>query len=223
MICKTIKFVELSIALLSEKIDNIIFDLGNVILDIDYLSTIKAFEKIGIENASILYSKSSQKKIFDQLETGKITKEDFILEIQKIIPKASKSEIINAWNAIIKDLPESRIDILKKLKDKFSIFLLSNTNSIHIDYIVKKIGERKYDEFYNLFDKVYYSHEVKLRKPDPNIFKLVINENNLKIKNTLFIDDSIQHINSAKKLGLQTYHLNNSIESLETIFPDIIQ
>lgn len=206
-----------------KKIDNIIFDLGNVILDIDYLSTIKAFEKIGIENASILYSKSSQTKIFDQLETGKITKEDFILEIQKIISKASKSEIINAWNAIIKDLPESRIDILKKLKDKFSIFLLSNTNSIHIDYIVKKIGERKYDEFYNLFDKVYYSHEVKLRKPDPNIFKLVINENNLKIKNTLFIDDSIQHINSAKKLGLQTYHLNNSIESLETIFPDIIQ
>lgn len=206
-----------------KKIDNIIFDLGNVILDIDYQSTIKAFEKIGIENASILYSKSSQTKIFDQLETGKITKEDFILEIQKIIPKASKSEIINAWNAIIKDLPESRIDILKNLKDKFSIFLLSNTNSIHIDYIVKKIGERKYDEFYNLFDKVYYSHEVKLRKPDPNIFKLVINENNLKIKNTLFIDDSIQHINSAKKLGLQTYHLNNSIESLETIFPDIIQ
>jgi putative hydrolase of the HAD superfamily len=206
-----------------KKIDNIIFDLGNVILDIDYQSTIKAFEKIGIENASILYSKSSQTKIFDQLETGKITKEDFNLKIHKIIPKASKSEIINAWNAIIKDLPESRIDILKNLKDKFSIFLLSNTNSIHIDYIVKKIGGEKYDEFYNLFDKVYYSHEVKLRTPDPDIFKLVINENNLKIKNTLFIDDSIQHINSAKKLGLQTYHLNNSIESLETIFPDIIQ
>ena len=206
-----------------KKIHNIIFDLGNVILNIDYQSTIKAFEKIGTENASILYSKSSQTKIFDQLETGKITKEDFILEIQKIIPKASKCKIINAWNAIIKDLPESRIDILKNLKDKFSIFLLSNTNSIHIDYIVKKIGGEKYDEFYNLFDKVYYSHEVKLRKPDPNIFKLVINENNLKIKNTFFIDDSIQHINSAKKLGLQTYHLNNSIESLETIFPDIIQ
>ena len=207
-----------------KKIDNIIFDLGNVILDIDYQSTIKAFEKIGIENASILYSKSSQTKIFDQLETGKITKEDFILEIRKIIPKASKSEIINAWNAIIKDLPNSRIDILKNLrKNKFSIFLLSNTNSIHIDYIVRKIGRGKYDEFYDLFDKIYYSHQVKLRKPDPNIFKLVINENNLKIKNTLFIDDSIQHIDSAKKLGLQTYHLNNSIESLETIFPDIIQ
>ena len=206
-----------------KKIDNIIFDLGNVILNIDYQSTIKAFEKIGIENAKILYSKSSQTKIFDQLETGKITKKDFILEIQKIIPKASKSEIINACNAIIKDLPNSRIDILKNLKNKFSIFLLSNTNSIHINYILKKIGKNKYDEFYNLFDKVYYSHQVKLRKPDPNIFKLVINENNLKIKNTLFIDDSIQHINSAKKLGLQTYHLNNSMESLETIFPDIIQ
>ena len=206
-----------------KKIDNIIFDLGNVILNIDYQSTIKAFEKIGIKNAKNLYSKSSQTKIFDQLETGEITKEEFLLEMRKIIPQASKSEIINAWNAIIKDLPKSRIDILKNLKDKFSIFLLSNTNSIHIDYIFKKIGGGEYDEFYNLFDKVYYSHEVKLRKPDPNIFKLVINENNLKIKNTLFIDDSIQHINSAKKLGLQTYHLNNSMESLETIFPDIIQ
>ena len=98
-----------------KKIDNIIFDLGNVILNIDYQSTIKAFKKIGIKNAKILYSKSSQTKIFDQLETGKITKEDFILEIQKIIPQASKSEVINAWNAIIKDLPKSRVDILNAL------------------------------------------------------------------------------------------------------------
>jgi len=205
-----------------KNIDNIIFDLGNVILNIDYQNTIDAFKKIGVPNASIFYSKSSQLNIFNQLETGHISKQNFILEIQKIVPKASASQIINAWNAILQDLPNERLEILKNIKDKFSIFLLSNTNSIHIEKIIDILGEKKYEEFYNLFEKVYYSHEVKLRKPNSDIFKLVIKENCLSIKNTLFIDDSIQHIESAKKIGLKTYHLDGH-ETLESIFPDIIQ
>ena len=205
-----------------KNIDNIIFDLGNVILNIDYQNTIDAFEKIGVPDASIFYSKSAQLNIFNQLETGRISKQNFILEIQKFVPKASSSQIINAWNAILQDLPNERLEILKNIKDKFSIFLLSNTNTIHIEKIIDKLGEKKYEEFYNLFNKVYYSHEVKLRKPNPDIFKLVIKENCLSIKNTLFIDDSIQHIESAKKIGLKTYHLDGN-ETLESIFPDIIQ
>ena len=205
-----------------KNIDNIIFDLGNVILNIDYQNTIDAFEKIGVPDASIFYSKSSQLNIFNQLETGRISKQNFILEIQKFVPKASATQIINAWNAILQDLPNERIEILKNIKDKFSIFLLSNTNTIHIEKIIDKLGEKKYAEFYNLFDKVYYSHEVKLRKPNADIFKLVIKENCLSIKNTLFIDDSIQHIESAKKIGLKTYHLDGN-KTLESIFPDIIQ
>jgi FMN phosphatase YigB (HAD superfamily) len=205
-----------------KNIDNIIFDLGNVILNIDYQNTIDAFKKIGVPNASSFYSKSSQLNIFNQLETGHISKQNFILEIQKIVPKASASQIINAWNAILQDLPNERLEILKNIKDKFSIFLLSNTNSIHIEKIINKLGEKKYEEFYNLFEKVYYSHEVKLRKPNSDIFKLVIKENCLSIKNTLFIDDSIQHIESAKKIGLKTYHLDGN-KTLESIFPDIIQ
>ena len=205
-----------------KNIDNIIFDLGNVILNIDYQNTIDAFKKIGVPNASSFYSKSSQLNIFNQLETGHISKQNFILEIQKIVPKASASQIINAWNAILQDLPNERLEILKNIKDKFSIFLLSNTNSIHIEKIINKLGEKKYEEFYNLFEKVYYSHEVKLRKPNADIFKLVIKENCLSIKNTLFIDDSIQHIESAKKIGLKTYHLDGN-KTLESIFPDIIQ
>jgi putative hydrolase of the HAD superfamily len=205
-----------------KNIDNIIFDLGNVILNIDYQNTIDAFKKIGVPNASSFYSKSSQLNIFNQLETGHISKQNFILEIQKITPKASASQIINAWNAILQDLPNERLEILKNLKDKFSIFLLSNTNSIHIEKIIDILGEKKYEEFYNLFEKVYYSHQVKLRKPNSDIFKLVIKENCLSIKNTLFIDDSIQHIESAKKIGLKTYHLDGN-KTLESIFPDIIQ
>ena len=205
-----------------KNIDNIIFDLGNVILNIDYQNTIDAFEKIGVPNASSFYSKSSQLNIFNQLETGHISNQNFVLEIQKIVPKASASQIINAWNAILQDLPNERLEILKNIKDRFSIFLLSNTNSIHVEKIIDKLGEKKYEEFYNLFKKVYYSHQVNLRKPNADIFKLVIKENCLSIKNTLFIDDSIQHIESAKKIGLQTYHLDGN-ETLESIFPDIIQ
>ena len=204
-----------------KNIDNIIFDLGNVILNIDYQNTIDAFEKIGVINASSFYSKSSQLNIFSQLETGRISKHDFVLEIQKFAPKASATQIINAWNAILQDLPDERLEVLKKIKDKFSIFLLSNTNSIHIEKIINNLGVKKYEEFYNLFDKVYYSHEIKLRKPNADIFRLVIKENNLSIKKTLFIDDSIQHIESAKRIGLKTYHLDGK-ETMESIFPDII-
>ena len=204
-----------------KNIDNIIFDLGNVILNIDYQNTIDAFEKIGVINASSFYSKSSQLNIFSQLETGRISKHDFVLEIQKFAPKASSTQIINAWNAILQDLPNERLDILKKIKDKFSIFLLSNTNSIHVEKIIDNLGVKKYEEFYNLFDKVYYSHEIKLRKPNADVFRLVIKENNLSIKKTLFIDDSIQHIESAKRIGLKTYHLDGK-ETMESIFPDII-
>ena len=204
-----------------KNIDNIIFDLGNVILNIDYQNTIDAFEKIGVMDASNFYSKSSQLNIFNQLETGHISKQDFVFEIQKFAPKASSTQIINAWNAILQDLPDERLKVLKKIKDKFTIFLLSNTNSIHIEKIIDNLGVKKYKEFYNLFDKVYYSHEIKLRKPNSDIFRLVIKENNLSIKNTLFIDDSIQHIESAKKIGLKTYHLDGK-ETMESIFSDII-
>jgi FMN phosphatase YigB (HAD superfamily) len=204
-----------------KNIDNIIFDLGNVILNIDYQNTIDAFEKIGVIDASSFYSKSSQLNIFSQLETGRVSKQDFVLEIQKFAPKASARQIINAWNAILQDLPNERLEVLKKIKDKFKIFLLSNTNSIHIEKIIDNLGVKKYKEFYNLFDKVYYSHEIKLRKPNSDIFRLVIKENNLSIKNTLFIDDSIQHIESAKTIGLKTYHLDGE-ETMESIFPDII-
>ena len=204
-----------------KKIENIIFDLGNVILNIDYKKPIQKFIKLGLSDAANLYSKSSQIKTFDLLETGKISEQEFISEIQKLIPNATSEEIILSWNAILGDLPESRILLLQKLKDNFSLYLLSNTNCIHIKEIKRQLGKKEYAIFYNIFSKVYYSHEVGMRKPNPNIFNLILNENNLDQKKTLFIDDSIQHIESAKNIGLQTHHLLKS-ESIESIFPDII-
>lgn len=205
-----------------KNIKHIIFDLGNVILNIEYQKTIDEFNKIGIQDASIFYSQSIQKEIFNLLETGKISEFDFIIEVNKLCPKASHKQILKAWNALILDLPEKRLSLINKLKSSFSIYLLSNTNAIHINEIIKKIGVKKYNRFYSLFKKVYYSHEIGLRKPNPEAFNIILKENNLNTSEVLFIDDSIQHIKSAKQLGIKTYHLTKD-ESIETIFPDIVQ
>jgi putative hydrolase of the HAD superfamily len=116
--------------------------------------------------------------------------------------------------------PKERIELLKKLKEDFPIYLLSNTNAVHISEFRKKIGEIKYQEFYNLFDKVYYSHEIGFRKPNKEAFQLILDENNFNADEVLFIDDSLHHIEGAKNLGIKTYHLKDG-EEVTTLFPDI--
>ena len=192
-------------------IKNIIFDLGGVILDIDYNLTVKAFEGIGIPNFKEQYSKMSQSNLFDNIETGKISPEEFRNLIRKVAKKEfSDTQIDTAWNALILHLPQHRIELLKKLGTEYRIFLLSNTNKIHYDdYSVIIKRENGIEGLEPLFEKTYLSHEMGLRKPDPEIFQAVLNENNLVPKETLFIDDSPQHITSAKTLGIVAYHLEN--------------
>ena len=204
-----------------KNIKSIIFDLGAVLLNIDYQKTICEFEKLGIENSAEFYSKKTQTNIFNLLETGKISDEDFVREIQLLCEDATEDQVIFAWNALLLDLQKERIELLKKLNQDFHIYLLSNTNSIHISEFRKKLGEIKYQEFYNLFDKVYYSHEIGFRKPNKETFQLILDENNLKANEVLFIDDSPQHIEGANKLGIQTHHLSDT-EEITTLFPDII-
>ena len=205
-----------------KNIKSIIFDLGAVLLNIDYQKTICEFEKLGIEKSAEFYSKKTQTNIFSLLETGKISDEDFVKEIQLLCKDAKGDQVIFAWNALLLDLPKERIELLKKLKQDFPIYLLSNTNSIHISEFKKKLGKTKYQEFYNLFDKVYYSHEIGFRKPNKESFQLILDENNLKANEVLFIDDSPQHIRGANKLGIQTHHLSDT-EEVATLFPDIIR
>jgi len=119
------------------------------------------------------------------------------------------------------NLPQERISLIKSLKNKYKIYLLSNTNSIHINAFKNKLGVKKYNEFYNLFHKVYYSYKIGFRKPHAKAFQLILNENKLPAHEVLFIDDSPQHIEGAKKLGIKTYHLEDNQE-VTTLFPDII-
>ena len=205
-----------------KKIKSIIFDLGAVLLNISYQKTIEEFDKLGIKNSSTFYSKKLQTNIFNLLETGEISESDFIKEIQKQCTEATNTQILYAWNAMLLDLPLLRVELLKQLKKDFNLYLLSNTNSIHITEFENKIGSKQYKEFYQLFDKVYYSHKIGHRKPNAEAFQLIIEENNLIAEEILFIDDSPQHIEGAKKLGIKTYHLLDD-EDVITLFPDKVR
>lgn len=201
-------------------IKHIIFDLGGVILNIDYQKPIEEFKKLGIKDVDSLYSKKSQTELFDRLETGKIDENEFVAQIQEIagIP-LSHTDIINAWNSILMDYPLRRLQILQQLQLHFNLFLLSNTNEIHEKAFNKLLQETcGFPSLGVFFDKVYLSHRVGLRKPDPAIFQLVLNENNLEPAETLFIDDSPQHIESAKALGIQTIHMKDDMTMEDSIF-----
>ena len=189
-------------------VKNIIFDLGGVILNIDYEQTANAFKKIGIKNFNDIYSQAKQGKVFDKLETGEITPEEFREYIKEIVPSLQLSDIDKSWNAMLLDLPVQRINLLKELKKKYRLFLLSNTNEIHIKCF-RKIIESSYGEniFDSIFEHQYYSSDIGLRKPNADCFQYVLEKNGLEASETLFIDDSIQHVEGARKLKINAYHL----------------
>ena len=195
-----------------KNIKTIIFDLGGVIFNIDYQKTIEEFSKLGISNTKYLYSKNTQSKLFDDLETGHISNYEFLKKLQKKSNNANLAQIKKAWNAMLLDLPLERLIALYKVKKKYNIFLLSNTNEIHIQKIKELVGEKTFSEFYNLFDKIYFSYKIKKRKPNFEAFQLILFENKLIADEVLFIDDSIQHIKSAKKLNIETFHLKQNQE-----------
>jgi len=198
-------------------IKNIIFDLGGVILNINYLYTSKSFQKLGVENYNDLYTQFKQVDIFDKLEKGEITPVCFCNEIRKMSNiDITDKQIIFAWNAMLLDFPVKRLELLQKLKNKYKIYLCSNTNEIHLASYNKTLKETfGIDNLGDIFIKEYYSHVVGMRKPDTDIFQLIIDENNLNPKETLFIDDSPQHIDGARKVGLLVYHLANGEDILD--------
>ena len=204
-----------------KKCKAIIFDLGAVILNINYQNTIDEFTKLGVNNAATFYSKKVQTNLFNQIETGMISSNEFLKALQKETKNANINQVEKAWNAMLLDLPEERVHLIKKLKNNHTIYLLSNTNAIHIDAFKKQLGNRKWLAFCKLFDKMYLSHELGLRKPDVKIFEYILNEQKLKAEEVFFIDDSPQHIASAKKIGIHCHHLLDD-ENIITLFPDII-
>jgi HAD superfamily hydrolase (TIGR01509 family) len=189
----------------------IIFDLGGVLIDIDYQKTIDAFIQLGMVDFKSIYSQSAQQKLFNDFETGQISSQYFINQLLPFLKKGtSPNKVVEAWNAMILNVPIQKIELLEKLKSHYPLFLLSNTNDLHVPVVRKewaKVTDKPMESFFNT---IYFSHELKQRKPHAEIFENVCEKEDLDPKTTLFIDDSIQHIEGASSVGLQTHHLKHS-------------
>lgn len=196
-----------------QNIKAIIFDFGGVIFNIDFNRSSAAFNEIGIGNFLEMYSLMNANPLFENLEKGKITEEKFYEEFRKY----TKSELLNdkiklALNSLLLSYRKEALQTLKSIKPKYKLYLLSNTNSIHLEAFSKiynqQIGEGSLEDH---FDKVYYSHKTGYRKPDKEAYEMVLKENNLSPAETLFIDDNEQNIEGAKTIGLQTVLLTEGM------------
>lgn len=199
-------------------VDAIIFDFGGVIINIDYEATIRVFKSMGISDFDHLYSQASQSSLFNDIETGHISSQRFINGLLQVLPKGiTANQVVTAWNAMILDVPQERIKLLQELRKTYRIFLLSNTNSIHIQKALLHWFNATNIPIHDLFDHVYLSHEMGMRKPDIEIFETVCSDQKLDPKKTLFIDDSPQHIAGAQEFGLHVHHLKPS-ETIQSLF-----
>lgn len=202
-------------------IKNIIFDLGGVIYDIDYHKTIDAFTSLGIDQAEVLYSQAKQTDLFDAYEVGDINSEAFIQELKSKLNKdLSDVDIIKAWNALLIGLPKHRLNFLLEVKSQYNSYLLSNTNALHIEQINKELGDLKIEGLNPFFHEVFLSYELGMRKPHKETFEEVVNRLGLNPEETLFIDDSAQHLIGAEAAGLRTFHHTEG--DIVTVFPTII-
>jgi putative hydrolase of the HAD superfamily len=197
-----------------QHIKNIIFDLGGVIINLDVNKTILEFNKLTYMPFEAIYTQASQTELFNALDKGAISNEEFFKEIRKQIRyEGPESELLRAWNSMLLDVPEKRLDVLVKMKQNYNTFLLSNTCEPHItafehDLYIKH-GVKNFNDY---FDEVYYSCRLGMRKPDKEIFEFVLDKNNLKPEETVFIDDSIQHVKGAGECGISAFLLPKNTE-----------
>ena len=194
-------------------IDSIIFDFGDVFINLDKQATPLALKKLGLTEWS-----SKIDSLNFNFEKGLITRTEFLLGLNELVPEATPEEVLEAWNAVLLDFPMYRLEFLETISKKYQLYLLSNTDSIHINHFKETNGDAFYNRFYNCFEKVYFSYDLGKRKPDVEIYNYVINENNLNTERTLFVDDNLDNIQGAKKTGLQVWHLQKGKEDVIQLF-----
>ena len=197
-------------------IKNIILDLGGVLINLDYHKTNDKLGELGVPNG---FTKAKQITIFDDLEEGKISDISFYEAINKIAGSNHNPQlIINAWNSILLDFPKKRLDLVQQLNERYRVFLFSNTNAIHFREVQKEL--QKVHGIPNLeshFEKVYLSHELGIRKPKLEGFQYILNMHQLNPNETLFVDDSPQHIQGALKAGIKAEWLNLDKEDIHVL------
>jgi putative hydrolase of the HAD superfamily len=204
-----------------EEIRNIIFDFGGVIINIDPERLVKALVQKGIDNVLEIHQYLVEKDVYNNLETGKITADQFRDAIRSQIKISQSDEEIDAdWNSIILDIPESRVKLIEKLADHYNLYLLSNTNIIHYNFYNRYFSETYgYENLASLFKKAYFSHEMGVRKPDPEIYRIVLRDSKLVAEETMFIDDNKENIIAANEMGIKGFHLDGHME-IKDLFRD---
>ncbi len=195
---------------------NIIFDFGGVLININPEMVVNQFKALGLKNTNMISEEYKKNGLFDKLEKGSISPQEFRDEIRKHLPQnVTDKQIDDAWNAMLLDLPYERLELLKQLRKNHKIYLLSNTNIIHWECYTKYVLDTYGEELHSFFDNDYYSHNMNLRKPDKTIYTTVLEKEQLDPAETLFIDDMLQNVEAARSVGMHAHFLD--IENGETI------
>lgn len=194
-------------------INTILFDFGDVFINLNLEASKMAFAKLGLH--SLDHEITQQSELF---EKGKISELEFIQTFQKKIPNASIEDIRGAWNAMIGDFPLERLEFLQFLKSNYRLFLLTNTDAIHLSKFEHSVGMSFSGDFYRCFEKVYYSFEMGMRKPDPEIFQYIIKKHDLNPARTLFVDDKKENTDAAANEGLHVWNLEVGKEDVVNLF-----
>lgn len=191
------------------EIKNIIFDWGGVITDLHFEATKKAFHDLGLTVFDESVPHDPNHDLFIPFEIGKISPQQFRNRLKVLSTRQlTDADIDEAWCKLLADLPADRWRILEAVSKNFRTFILSNTNAIHQPYYYKRLRQLYgTDGYAHFFEKTYFSHELGMRKPDPEIFQFVLDDARLNPAETIFIDDFIENIETAQKLGFQTIHL----------------
>ncbi|CAM4045734.1 HAD family phosphatase [Flavobacterium antarcticum] len=198
-------------------IKNIIFDFGDVFIDLDKEGLRHSLQSLGIKEWN-----SELNTLNESFEKGRCSEEFFLSEIQKHSSNKNLEEIKSSWCTILGDFPLHRLEFLEQLVTKnYRLFLLSNTDAIHIAHFQKKVGSDFYNRFYNCFEKVYFSFEMGLRKPQTEIYTQVLSENNLISSETLFVDDKKENTDAAEDLGIQVWTLKVGEEDVIELFDKV--
>jgi FMN phosphatase YigB (HAD superfamily) len=203
-------------------VKNIIFDFGGVIYDIDFNLSNEAFKKLGIKNFKEVYTQFTASSLAENYEKGAISSDEFRKEIRNLAGKEiPDKEIDNAWNALLIGYRKERIDLLKKIRENYRIFLLSNTTDIHHKQFSKELKDKFNLRFEDLFEIPFFSHQLHMRKPDDDVFEFVLDNCQLNPRETLFIDDTHIHTDAAFAFGIQTIHLKvNEGKDIMDLFDD---
>jgi haloacid dehalogenase superfamily, subfamily IA, variant 3 with third motif having DD or ED len=192
-------------------IRNIIFDFGDVLINLDKPATARAMLPFGFSGIT-----PSLDQLFKDYEKGLMESSEFLNEVSSHFPDANRDYLIQAWNAILLDFPEERLQFLEGLANEkeYRLFLLSNTNDLHMESVRQQMGMNRYNRFKNAFEVFYLSYEMGMRKPDEEIFQFVLDENGLVAEETFFVDDVQENTNAAANLGINIWNLQVGQEDI---------